>query len=70
MGKQIATLEHLITAAQNKQAVICPTSNAFRNRIPAAFVANLQGTIINRLIKMGLFIYTPKKEKKHYGKRK
>ena len=62
--RQIHSLGKLMAAVDDRKAVICPnTMAAFRRPIPAAVIANMQGAIIHRLIKAGMFIYEPKKER-------
>jgi len=55
--KQITTLSELCKAATDGRAVVCPTQRAWKSPSPAAFVQNLQGVIINRMIKGGMFLY-------------
>jgi hypothetical protein len=59
--KRIGSLAGLMRAVRDRKAVTCPKSHAFRGPIAAAWVVNLQGTIIHMLIENGLFIYEPKK---------
>lgn len=64
-GQPILSLDGLEYAVKNKKAVTCPGTN-MSGPIPAAFLMNMSGTIIIRLIKRGLYIYKPKeKEHKH-----
>lgn len=57
----IKSLEALAAAAQNRQSVICPGSWLSKPR-PAAFVINLPGAMIYKLILGGLYIYQPKRK--------
>lgn len=54
---QITSLKQLVQAADDKKAVYCPSHPAYRNRIPAAFVQNLQGRTIQQLLDAGLYLY-------------
>lgn len=56
-GKQIKTLNQLYKAAIEKKAVFCPTARGFDTHIPAAFIINLQGVKILRLLNLGMFVY-------------
>ena len=47
-----------------RKSVVAPNFIPWNKPTPAAFVQNLQGVIINRLIEKGLFVYEPKKGKK------
>jgi hypothetical protein len=61
--KQIKTLAQLIKARENKRAVICD-AYCFCKPRPAAFMANLSGEILHRLMTAGMWIYDkPKVEK-------
>lgn len=58
--EQITTLDQLILARERKKAVVCPfAGNWFRPR-PAAFIANLSGDILHRLMKSGMYVYQGK----------
>lgn len=62
---RIRSLEGLMQAVQRKKAVTCPSHGIFRHRpLPAAWVINLSGAILNRLIIDGLFIYEPKAKRR------
>ncbi len=65
---KIKNLEQLNKAALNKQCVVVPDSACFRNRMPAAWIQNMQGITILQLFKMGMFLYKKKKTTKLYGK--
>ena len=57
--EQVETLKRLKELRDEKRAVFCPSFPAFSKRIPAAFVINMSGTIIERMMSAGLFVYTP-----------
>ena len=60
-GKEpIETLHHLYKMAEAKKAVHCPKLRCFAHRIPAVFVMNMQGTVINSLFNSGLWVYQGK----------
>lgn len=60
---QIRTLPDLEWAALNKQAVYVPQSPAAWGKPkPAAFIMNLQGWVILRLLRAGMFVYRKKKQ--------
>lgn len=63
-GKRIRSLKDLVTAAMNKKAVIVPGSRTWPHRRPAAFVVNLPGSILQRLLDEGMFEYRSLKERK------
>ncbi len=52
--KRITSLAELMQAALDRKAV---TAGMVFKRTPAAFIINLQGTVIHRLIQSGMFIY-------------
>jgi hypothetical protein len=62
--KRISSLSGLMKAVKTKNAVMCPGSHAFRGPIPAAWVVNLSGAILYRLINNGLYYYERKEIKK------
>ena len=57
---QIKTLDELHKVALSRRAVTIP-GTGFK-RTPAAFIMNLQGTVILSLLKSGMFIYKSKKK--------
>ena len=61
--ERINTLEELGLAAKCRQAVVCPNSGAWYKPHPAAFVLNLQGSVLVNIFRSGLYAYAPKKEK-------
>lgn len=62
LGKQIDGLFQLEIAANAKQAVIVPQSNAWNIPRPAIFMLNTAGCTLLHCFKIGMFIYikTPK----------
>jgi len=56
--ERINSLRELCKAAIDRRSVVCPKSRDFWKPRPAAFIQNLQGVIIDRLIRSGLFLYT------------
>jgi hypothetical protein len=63
---QVYTLADIKAATEEKRAVICPLSAAWKNHAPASFIFNLPGCQIQRLLELGPYLY-PKngKEKPH-----
>ena len=59
---RIRTLKALAKAAENRKAVIVPRSGPFNTHIPAAVILNLQGAVILNLLRLGMYIYQPKKK--------
>lgn len=57
---QLMTLEDIRKAVEEGKAVEVPESRCFRGPIPAAFIINLQGSLIWRLLQTGMFIYEKK----------
>jgi hypothetical protein len=66
--KQVKTLQELCKLALKKKSVICNKSWCFKKPIPAAFMQNLQGRIINDLLQRWMYIYEPKKKVKKVSK--
>jgi len=62
--QRIDTLEKLVAARWGRRAVICPSSYTFRKPKPAAFMIQLSGEILRRLMRDGMFIYESKKPNK------
>jgi hypothetical protein len=60
MAKRINNLEQIEAAALLRRALIAKPGTCFSKPIPAAFIINLQGKIILRLIKHGLYLYQKK----------
>lgn len=61
---RVHSLFELCELAMKRKSVVAPNFIPWNKPTPAAFVQNLQGVIINRLIEKGLFVYEPKKGKK------
>jgi hypothetical protein len=58
MCEEVNTLEELYNAAINRKAIISKNkSGMFIKPRAAGFVINLQGTVLRRLFKEGLYIY-------------
>ena len=55
--ERVYTLADIKAAAEEKRAVICPLSAAWKNHAPASFIFNLPGCQIQRLLEMGLYLY-------------
>ena len=56
--EKITTLSELISARERRKAITCPSSPCFRGPIPAAFMANLSGEVLHRLMAYGMWVYT------------
>jgi len=56
-GEKINTLDDLWKAVVDKKAVV---TNTCMGRMPAAFVINMQGREIHRLIAKGMYVYRPR----------
>lgn len=71
LGEQIRTLADLIAAREQKKAVLCPSAPYFRQPVPAAWLANMSGEQLFRLISQGMWTYVskPKKEIRHGASR-
>lgn len=63
--KQITILEQLGYMAAAHRSVVCPSEHAWSKPRPAAVVLCLQARTVLRLIKQGLYIYTPKQKPKY-----
>ena len=61
-GKPILTLDGLMAAVKHKKAVFCPALPCFNHHMAAAFLINMSGTIIYRVIDAGLFVYKGKEK--------
>lgn len=66
---RIRTLKGLRWAALHRKAVICPDDMSKQKPIPAAWLINLPGTVLVRLLKKGIYVYY-KKEKNKKNKRR
>jgi len=58
--EQITCLSDLWTAAYYRRAVVVPTDSTWEKPRPAAFVFNLPGAVIYRLLAAGMYVYQPK----------
>lgn len=56
-GKQILTLLQIKDAACEKRSLICPLWSGFKRPRPAAFVINLPGDIILKMMMTVLYLY-------------
>lgn len=70
MENRIRTLEQLIQAAMDKKAVVVPASHAWQKPKPASIIIHLQGTVIHRLLQMGIFIYHKKEKEETWTPKK
>ena len=59
MAKQVTTLEQLRDLAEQKKAVIVPSTFSFTKPRPAAFIIELHGADIVRLFSWGMYVYEP-----------
>ena len=66
--RQILSLEDLEWARIDRRAVYAPADYHWNAPMPAAFIMNLSGTIILRLIQIGLFTFNKPATSKRYGK--
>jgi len=62
-GKRITTLRQLQDAALTRRSVICPWSPCWNKPRPAAFVINLQGHVLVRMLERGMYLYAAKANK-------
>lgn len=60
IGRQIKTLAELELEARCKRAVVTPKYYSWSYHQPASFVINLQGWILARLFRSGMFVYESK----------
>ena len=56
-GFKITSLSQLKMAANMKKSVWCPDVRYMNKPKPAAFVINMSGEIINRLLNSGMYLY-------------
>ena len=63
-GDQINTLDELKQAAINRRSVVCPALQRFKNPVSAAFAINMQGFLLARMLRAGMYVYIPKHERK------
>lgn len=59
--KQVKTLKQLCKLADDKKCVITPSLFCFSKRIPAAFIQNMQGRMIQKQFDAGMYIYQKQK---------
>lgn len=64
MAKQVKTLSGLRKLVDEKKSVFCPKSPCFTGPRPAAFIINLQGSILLNLFKSGMYEYQKQEVKK------
>lgn len=62
LGKAVKTLRELKQLAVKRRSVVCPKLHAWSQRKPAAFIMNLQGEVILRLLNSGLYVYRKKEQ--------
>lgn len=60
----ITTLEQLDAAARARRSVVIPSSRSLRGPMPAAFVINMAGPILLRLMRDGMFVYLAAKKRR------
>ena len=58
-GRRIKTLRQLQDAALTRQSVVCPWSPCWYKPRPAAFIINLQGHALVRMLERGMYLYVP-----------
>jgi hypothetical protein len=63
MGIQVNSLDQLCEMALEKKSIVVPGTVFGRRHQPAAFILNLQGRIIAKLIKQGMYEYIPKRKR-------
>ena len=57
MMRRINDLYLLHQAALDKRSVVCPECMPWRKPHPAGFMINLQGAVLLRLFKSGMYLY-------------
>lgn len=57
--KRIVTLQDLYVARSLKQSVIAPSFGGFDRPRPAAFMMNLTGEVLLRMMNSGMYVYKP-----------
>jgi len=60
---RITTVTALLNASRKRKAVVCPGGYFLPGPRPAAFVINMSGSVIQRTLAAGLFLYRPTKGK-------
>jgi hypothetical protein len=58
--KRIETHTDLLKALEQKKCVVVPDGRCFSQRIPVAFIVNMQFIIVARLIEKGMYIWERK----------
>lgn len=61
---KIETLLDLVTLVHLKKSVTVPGWGGFQRPKAAAFILNMSGAIIHRMMVSGMFVYEPKESKK------
>ena len=61
-GIKIKSLSALCNLVKKRKSVVVP-GTVWERPTPAAFVINLQGRVISRMIERGMFVYVKKSEK-------
>jgi len=56
-GFRITTLQHLVRVMEHRGSVVCPSLFCWSKPRPAAFILQLPGRVIHRLLHAGLFFY-------------
>ena len=60
---RVKTIHMLEKLADEHKAVIIPKSHAWSSPKPASVILHLQGVVILRLIKMGIYVYKRNKDR-------
>jgi hypothetical protein len=55
--KQVRSLKHLRLLAIQRKSVVCPSLKPWKKPRPAAFMINLQGTVLHRCLEGGMYVY-------------
>jgi len=66
-GVRISKLDQLHLIALARRSVYCPNMASWSKPRPAAFVLNLQGIIIFRMMRSGMFLYHPPTKESEHG---
>jgi len=64
-GMRIYTIQGLRDAALARRSVTCRSGRGFAKPKPAAFVINLQGHILARMLDAGIYLYEKTKGKRN-----
>jgi hypothetical protein len=62
--KRVNSLNELCALALSGKCVVTPKLYCYSKRIPAAFIQNMQGGMINHMLNSGMYVYESKKAKK------